>query len=348
MRPTLTRCGRLWEGRTAVAGVGGYSEFGLFSLHGGAGITARPYTVEWVRELGARILGLTTVFVAVNEDPLTKVDEPFIPIRDVVINDARVKDLTATDGDPLTGARTVAFIKSAKYFLDMMTITTVHPDLAGESNSDMFRFSDFFADDGTEPFDDDGPFEAGSWAAWFAACVAGAVSTPDLLAKYMVGGTWVGYSGSNDAYMRCDVDLYYRNQSALAHNLLMQFNADVSDAGDEGASSWQYKRAWDWLGLAGTPGDGWGPGTAAAQGDIVSIAVAQGLELVPVGRSVGGTITPLSEPVEPFEYTDFMPFDGPGDAPILTRRTTATYSITGDTQISPSTTASQMALNSAS
>lgn len=240
------------------------------------------------------------MFVVINPDTDKRAETPYVTVRDLYMNSTRTRDLSITGGDLLTGPRTIAFLKSAKYFLDLMTITTVNPEMNDVSPSDMFVTSDYYANQmDRDYFDTHDPYDAGNWSTWFNWCKGGAVVTPDVRVTNTIGGVFTGWGGANGAFLRCDVDVYYRNQSALAHNLLMQFSADVNDS-----ESGIYSRPWDYLGLAGTELRN------GVVGNMIKIAVGRDIALVGVGNSVGGSITPLSAPVEPTAYTDFTPYSG--------------------------------------
>ena len=179
-----------------------------------------------------------------------------------------------TPGDLLSSARSAAFLKACKHFLDMMTITTAHSVEQYERTGyapHLFKYDLWVVDRYTDGWDDYDPIDSGDWSAHLSWCTSHKGITPDQEGTF-ISSVFTGYSSS--ANLSAPVNVVYQSRTTLAHNLIMQFVGDTNSPPDS-PSGWQYERPWDWLGLGLANGSLYtlaaptGGGDVAIEGDTV-------------------------------------------------------------------------------
>lgn len=257
--------------RAVLAGLYGHN------IWQGGMVGFRPMRYGWAQDLASKILALSSSFYVINTDASTKVATPYLSVYSQIQTDDELKNLSVSAGDLLSGSRSAAFLKSAKHFLDLMTIvqrSTTWPTLITGSLWATTR--DDFPDD-YEPAD------TGSWAAFLADSIS---------YKTSEDYTWTEEINS---MIRClslsrgisaPVSLVYHQNKRLAHNFLMQVYAVTTDPPS------YYIRPWDWLGLS------------VAHGDIITTAVARDASTVAIGGD-----TPIA-PASPLNYPYPPAYDG--------------------------------------
>lgn len=229
----------------------------------------RPFQYGWAQDLARKILALSSSFYVVNTDAGTKVATPYLTVLSQIQTDTELVNFSVSEGELLNSAKSAAFLKAAKHFLDLMTIVKESSDWPT-----LITGSSWSANSASFPIDYD-PDDAGSWAQFLADCITYKTETAT---DYTTQIDSYIRAGSTNLGFTAPISLLYQQNKPLAHNFLMQVYTETSDPPS------YYVRPWDWLGLN------------VYHGDILSTAIPAASETVAIGGD-----TPIA-PANPLNY----------------------------------------------